>query len=106
MLLPDGHKLSPTGSRRIDTLFQDESVLEVVAQARQAVAAEPSPRADRQAGGDRDSNVDPENTRSTGATTTWSRKGERTRRMAPSGASMPTRCTMPDDSKVRGGTGA
>ena len=33
VLLPDGHKLWPDWLRRIDTLLEDESVIEVVAQA-------------------------------------------------------------------------
>jgi hypothetical protein len=33
VLLPDGHKLWPDWLRRIDTLFEDEAVIEVVAQA-------------------------------------------------------------------------
>ena len=33
VLLPDGHKLWPEWLRRIDTLLEDESVIEVVAQA-------------------------------------------------------------------------
>jgi hypothetical protein len=34
VLLPDGHKLWPDWLRRIDTLLEDEAVIEVVAQAR------------------------------------------------------------------------
>ena len=33
VLLPDGHKLWPDWLRRIDTLLEDEAVIEVVAQA-------------------------------------------------------------------------
>lgn len=33
MLLPDGHKLWPDWLRRIDTVLEDEAVIEVVAQA-------------------------------------------------------------------------
>jgi IS5 family transposase len=36
VLLPDGHKLWPDWLRRIDTLLEDEAVLEVVAQALEA----------------------------------------------------------------------
>ena len=36
VLLPDGHKLWPDWLRRIDTLLEDESVIEVVAQALEA----------------------------------------------------------------------
>src|SRR5918992_2280155 len=36
VLLPDGHKLWPDWLRRIDTLLQDEAVIEVVAQALEA----------------------------------------------------------------------
>src|SRR5215217_1855280 len=36
VLLPDGHKLWPDWLRRIDTLLEDESVIEVVAQAMEA----------------------------------------------------------------------
>ena len=36
VLLPDGHKLWPEWLRRIDTLLEDESVIEVVAQALEA----------------------------------------------------------------------
>ena len=35
-LLPDGHKLWPDWLRRIDTLLEDEAVIEVVAQALEA----------------------------------------------------------------------
>ena len=34
--LPDGHKLWPDWLRRIDTLLEDEAVIETVAQARDA----------------------------------------------------------------------
>ncbi len=33
VLLPDGHKLWPDWLRKIDTLLEDEAVIEVVAQA-------------------------------------------------------------------------
>ena len=33
VLLPDGHKLWPDWLRKIDTLLEDDSVIEVVAQA-------------------------------------------------------------------------
>ena len=33
VLLPDGHKLWPDWLRRIDTVLEDEAVIEVVAQA-------------------------------------------------------------------------
>jgi hypothetical protein len=36
ILLPDGHKLWPGWLRRIDTLLEDEAVIEVVAQALEA----------------------------------------------------------------------
>jgi len=36
VLLPDGHKLWPDWLRRIDTLLEDEAVIEVVAQALEA----------------------------------------------------------------------
>ena len=36
VLLPDGHKLWPDWLRRIDTLLEDEAVIEVVAQAHEA----------------------------------------------------------------------
>ena len=36
VLLPDGHKLWPEWLRRIDTLLEDEAVIEVVAQALEA----------------------------------------------------------------------
>ena len=36
VLLPDGHKLWPDWLRRIDTLLEDDSVIEVVAQALEA----------------------------------------------------------------------
>ena len=36
MLLPDGHKLWPDWLRRIDTLLEDEAVIETVAQAMEA----------------------------------------------------------------------
>src|SRR5215204_592466 len=36
VLLPDGHKLWPDWLRRIDTVLEDEAVLEVVAQALEA----------------------------------------------------------------------
>ena len=36
VLLPDGHKLWPEWLRRIDTVLEDESVIEVVAQALEA----------------------------------------------------------------------
>ena len=51
VLLPDGHKLWPDWLRKIDTLLEDEAVIEVVgAGARGALAAEPAPRASRDAG--------------------------------------------------------
>jgi len=34
VLLPDGHKLWPKWLRRIDTLLEDEAVIEVVAEGR------------------------------------------------------------------------
>lgn len=36
VLLPDGHKLWPDWLRRIDTLLEDDAVIEVVAQALEA----------------------------------------------------------------------
>ena len=43
VLLPDGHKLWPQWLRKIDTLLEDEAVIEVVAQGtRSALAAEPA----------------------------------------------------------------
>jgi hypothetical protein len=36
VLLPDGHKLWPDWLRKIDTLLEDEAVIEVVAQALEA----------------------------------------------------------------------
>ena len=36
MLLPDGHKLWPDWLRKIDTLLEDEAVIETVAQAMEA----------------------------------------------------------------------
>jgi len=36
VLLPDGHKLWPEWLRRIDTLLEDEAVIEAVAQALEA----------------------------------------------------------------------
>ena len=36
VLLPDGHKLWPDWLRRIDTLLEDEAVIEAVAQALEA----------------------------------------------------------------------
>src|SRR5687767_3300786 len=36
VLLPDGHKLWPDWLRRIDTLLEDEAVIETVAQALEA----------------------------------------------------------------------
>ena len=36
VLLPDGHKLWPEWLRRIDTLLEDEAVIEVVAQGLEA----------------------------------------------------------------------
>src|SRR6202163_4944931 len=36
VLLPDGHKLWPDGLRKIDTLLEDEAVIEVVAQGLEA----------------------------------------------------------------------
>ena len=36
VLLPDGHKLLPDWLRRIDTLLEDEAVIETVAQALEA----------------------------------------------------------------------
>ena len=36
VLLPDGHKLWPDWLRRIDTVLEDEAVIEVVAQALEA----------------------------------------------------------------------
>src|ERR1700674_1525040 len=36
VLLPDGHKLWPDWLRKIDTLLEDEAVIEVVAQGREA----------------------------------------------------------------------
>ena len=48
VLLPDGHKLWPDWLRKIDTLLEDEAVIEVVAQALEdALAAESPPRAAR-----------------------------------------------------------
>lgn len=50
VLLPDGHKLWSDWLRRIDTLLEDEAVIEAVAQAlRGSVAAESAPRATRHA---------------------------------------------------------
>jgi hypothetical protein len=36
VLLPDGHKLRPDWLRKIDTLLEDEAVIDVVAQALEA----------------------------------------------------------------------
>ena len=36
VLLPDGHKLWPDWLRKIDTLLEDEAVIEVVAQGLEA----------------------------------------------------------------------
>jgi hypothetical protein len=36
VLLPDGHKLWPDWLRKIDTLLEDEAVIDVVAQALEA----------------------------------------------------------------------
>jgi IS5 family transposase len=42
IFLPDGHKLWPDWLRRIDTLLEDDAVLDVVAQALETLAAESS----------------------------------------------------------------
>jgi len=61
VLLPDGHKLWPDWLRKIDTLLEDEGVIEVVAQRpRSALAAESPPRAPRDARGGRPADADPE----------------------------------------------
>ena len=61
VLLPDGHKLWPDWLRRIDTLLEDEAVIDtVVAGARSAMAAESSPRPSRDAGRGRAADADPE----------------------------------------------
>ena len=61
VLLPDGHKLWPDWLRKIDTLLEDDAVIEVVAQALETtVAAESPSRASRHAGRSRDPDADPE----------------------------------------------
>ena len=48
VLLPDGHKLWPDWLRKIDTLLEDDAVIEVVAQALEsALAAESASRPSR-----------------------------------------------------------
>ncbi len=61
VFLPDGHKLWPDWLRRIDTLLEDEAVIDtVVAGARGALAAESAPRAPRDTGRRRAADADPE----------------------------------------------
>lgn len=61
VLLPDGHKLWPDWLRRIDTLLEDEAVIEVVAQGpRGPLAAESPSRTPGDAGRGRHSHADPE----------------------------------------------
>ncbi len=61
VLLPDGHKLWPVWLRQIDTLLEDEAVIEVVAQALEARWPQ-SRRRGRpgHTGGGRDPDADPE----------------------------------------------
>ena len=61
VLLPDGHKLWPDWLRKIDTLLEDEAVIEIGGPGLgSALAAESASRPSRHAGRSRPSDADPE----------------------------------------------
>jgi hypothetical protein len=64
VFLADGHKLWPDWLRRIDTLLEDEAVIDTVVQALEGpLAAKSAPGTPRDAGRRRAADADPEASR-------------------------------------------